>query len=131
MRPIRKDYVSLPFVASVNGVVVPGRAHPGIRSLFETVKSSKRGDANFLMAALLYSDGLGTSCRHQHCQDSGTASHVSRYGYKSLGHGRMLLRQSFKPGADVVELIDLVQNRFQAMGTPLAGNLRCGKLQMD
>src|SRR5450755_4277895 len=36
------------FVASVNGVVVPGRAHPGIHSLLEIVKSCKRGDANFL-----------------------------------------------------------------------------------
>jgi hypothetical protein len=33
----------------------------------------------------------------------------------------MLLSQSFKTRADVVELIDFVQNRFKAMGTPLSG----------
>jgi hypothetical protein len=47
----------------------------------------------------------------------------------------MPLRESFKPHADVVELIDLVQNRFKAHGSPWVHRslktLRCGKIQMD
>jgi hypothetical protein len=52
-------------------------------------------------------------------------------GTSASDTGGGLLRESFKPRADVVELIHLVQNRFKAMGKPLAENLRCGKLQMD
>src|SRR5580692_10419461 len=67
-----------------------GGAGPGTsgnRSLFEIFKNSKRGEANFLWRLLLYSDGLGTSSRHQHSQDSGSVASASRNCYQRLGHG--------------------------------------------
>jgi hypothetical protein len=42
----------------------------------------------------------------------------------------MPLRESFKPRADVVELTSS-RIASKPMGTPLAENLRCGKLQME
>jgi hypothetical protein len=44
----------------------------------------------------------------------------------------MLLSQSLKSSADVVELIDFVQNRFKSHGyTALAEKPKRGELQMD
>jgi hypothetical protein len=65
---------------------------------------------------LLYSDRVGTSRRHQHCQYGGTVAHVCRDCYQFFCHKRILLRQCLKTRADVAELIDFAQDRFKRHG---------------
>jgi len=65
---------------------------------------------------LLISDRLRSSGRHQHRQYGGRAANVARNRHQCFRYGHVLFRQSLKTRADVVELIDFVENRFKSHG---------------
>ena len=57
------------------------------------------------------SDRLRAFCHNQHSQYGCCIANVSRNRQECFRHGRMLFRQSLKPRADTVELIDFAQDR--------------------
>lgn len=51
--------------------------------------------------------------RDQYAQNRGGAAHTSRDGQEGLRHRRMLVRQNRKTLADVMELLNFVQDGFK------------------
>lgn len=87
----------------------------------------------FLLKPILYpaSNQFGALSRDQHSQDSSRATNVSGDRYECFRHGRVLLRQPLKTRADIMELIDFIEDCFENHGfTPLAEKPKMGGLQM-
>ena len=63
---------------------------------------------------MLFSDRLRELSRHQHRQYSRSVANASCNCHQCFRYGDVLLRQSLKTSAHVVQLIDFVQNRFKS-----------------
>jgi hypothetical protein len=83
--------------------------------------------------ARLCSDRLRACCHNQHGQYSCCIANVSSNRQECFRYGRMLVRQSLKPRADTVELIDFAQDRCKRHGQTafLAEKPKVEELQMD
>ena len=69
--------------------------------------------------ARLCSDRHRACCHNRHGQYSCYIANVSSNRQECFRYGRMLVRQSLKPRADTVELIDFAQDRCKRHGRPL------------
>ena len=67
-------------------------------------------------SAWLCSDRLRALCHNQHSQYGCCIPNASRNRQECFRYGRMLVRQSLKPRADTVELIDFAQDRRKRHG---------------
>jgi hypothetical protein len=82
----------------------------------EGEEAALRYQRSRLVAFLLISDRLRSSGRHEYSQYGGNVANVSRNRHQCFRYGCVLFRQSLKTHADIVELIDFVQNRFKSHG---------------
>jgi hypothetical protein len=83
--------------------------------------------------ARLCSDRHRACCHNRHGQYSCYIANVSSNRQECFRYGRMLVRQSLKPRADTVELIDFAQDRCKRHGQTafLAEKPKVEELQMD
>jgi len=65
---------------------------------------------------LLFSDRLRKLSRHEYRQNCCSVANASRNRHQGFGYRGVLFRKSLKTSADVVELIDLIQNSFKSHG---------------
>ncbi len=85
------------------------------------------------VTACLCSDRLWAFRHNQHSQYSCCIANVSSNRQECFRYGRMLVRQSLKPRADTMKLIDFAQDRCKRHGQTafLAEKPKVRELQMD